>query len=331
MTKVLEIKEGLRTIFGKFELYIMAGVKFALALTAFSIINRTMGYMERLHSISIVLVMALLCTFLPIHAVILFSCGLILAHLSALSLEVCVVASCILLLMFLMYFRFASDNGYNVVMNPLLFSLGIPQIMPVSIGLLKDPASIVSMLCTTIWFYFLKGIKENEAMFSATEEDTAAAKFTLALQQIIGNKELYLVVAALALTALTVYLIRRLSINHAWTIAICVGCSLDLTIMLVGYSVLEKGTKILGAVLGTLLSLLVNFGIEFFLYNLDYSRIERVQFEDDEYYYYVKAIPKSYVSTKEKQVKKINAQKRDTINKRELAEELDIDQDLLDD
>ena len=32
--------------------------------------------------------------------------------------------------------------------------------------------------------------------------------------------------------------------------------------------------------------------VVFFVHNLDYRRIENHQFEDDEYYYYVKAVPK---------------------------------------
>ena len=39
---------------------------------------------------------------------------------------------------------------------------------------------------------------------------------------------------------------------------------------------------------------------------MDYARSESLQFEDDEYYYYVKAIPKVSVSTPEKTVKRIN-------------------------
>ena len=38
---------------------------------------------------------------------------------------------------------------------------------------------------------------------------------------------------------------------------------------------------------------------------VDYSRKESVQFEDDEYYYYVKAIPKYNVATKNKNVKRM--------------------------
>ncbi len=73
--------------------------------------------------------------------------------------------------------------------------------------------------------------------------------------------------------------------------------------------------------------------IQFFFFNLDYTRTERVQFEDDEYYYYVKAVPKRYVSAKAKTVKKIsdNARnrraEREAVTRKELLEDMDIDMD----
>lgn len=58
---------------------------------------------------------------------------------------------------------------------------------------------------------------------------------------------------------------------------------------------------------GSMLAICVGIGIaalwgwvlKFFCFNLDYSRTERVQFEDDEYYYYVKAVPKILFPMKE--------------------------------
>ena len=60
---------------------------------------------------------------------------------------------------------------------------------------------------------------------------------------------------------------------------------------------------------GSILSTGIGFLIEFLCFNLDYSRTEKVQFEDDEYYYYVKAVPKVNLSSKEKQIKKISGKK----------------------
>ena len=39
----------------------------------------------------------------------------------------------------------------------------------------------------------------------------------------------------------------------------------------------------------------------------DYQQTEHLQFEDDEYYYYVKAVPKMTVSEVNKSVKHINS------------------------
>lgn len=40
----------------------------------------------------------------------------------------------------------------------------------------------------------------------------------------------------------------------------------------------------------------------------DYTRTERLEYEDDEYYYYVKAVPKASVATSERSIKKINGE-----------------------
>ena len=42
---------------------------------------------------------------------------------------------------------------------------------------------------------------------------------------------------------------------------------------------------------------------------LDYKRTEYVQYEDDEYYYYVKAVPKLNVASEDVRIKHINAKK----------------------
>ena len=42
------------------------------------------------------------------------------------------------------------------------------------------------------------------------------------------------------------------------------------------------------------------------LYLVVTIRTERLEYEDDEYYYYVKAVPKACVTTSERSIKKIN-------------------------
>ena len=61
--------------------------------------------------------------------------------------------------------------------------------------------------------------------------------------------------------------------------------------------------------IGILFSVFLAAVYIFFVFAVDYSRTEYVQFEDDDYYYYVKAVPKVTVSTPDVKVKKINASK----------------------
>lgn len=255
---------------------------------------------------------------------------LVLIHLLALSMEAFTVAFLLFLLMFFMYFKFAPKNGYQLVLTPLLCQLRVVEIMPTAIGLCKEPYSVLATLCGLITFYFLKGIRANEVLLSAVDSEVEVSKFTIVLQQLVENKELYLMAAAFVLTTIIVYVIRRQGIDYAWTIAIGVGNAVNLAVLLIGSFLLDMTENILWRVVGVIAAILVGLVMEFFMFHLDYSRTERVQFQDDEYYYYVKAVPKVYVSTRKKQVKQINRKKGDGISKKQLAEEFDIDQDLLD-
>lgn len=330
MTGLLELRERLRSFYGKYEIYVTAAGRFLLGLAAFFLINSQMGYMERLNHPAVVLLLALVCTFLPVNVMVVFACALILLHLYALAIEACAIALCLFLLLLFLYAKFASKNGSIVILTPILCYLKIPQVMPVASGLLREPSSYLSLACGAVVYYYLEGIKMNIVNFTSMEEGESMAKFTAVLKILVGNKEMYLVIAAFLVTSFVVYVIRRQSFNYAWRIGLFLGSLVQMVILMVGYVMLGMPEKLLWVVVGILIAVAVSLVLEFFFYHLDYSRVERVQFEDDEYYYFVKAVPKVYVAKKDKRVKRINPRKKTTVNRRELAEELEIDQDLLD-
>ncbi|EOS25745.1 hypothetical protein C806_01872 [Lachnospiraceae bacterium 3-1] len=329
MTGLLEAREKLRIFYGKYELYVTAGIKFLLGILVFSMINEQVGYMERLRHPAVVLMLSLVCAFLPVNAMVVLACAMLLLHLFALSLEACAIGLCLFLLLLFLYGKFAPKNGYSTILTSVLCFFQVPQVMPVSTGMLKEPSAYFSVLCGAVTYFYIRGVQENLANFTATEETEELAKFTAALKIFTENKEMYLMLAAFFITAMVVYLIRRQSINYAWRIALFVGNMVQLVIFLVGYILLDMTEKIVWVLVGTLLSVVISLILEFFFYNLDYSRVERVQFEDDEYYYFVKAVPKVFVARKEKRVKRITPKSRGAGGRRKLDQELDIDEDLL--
>ena len=75
--------------------------------------------------------------------------------------------------------------------------------------------------------------------------------------------------------------------------------------MFSGVSV-SAGTLIFGLLVSVMLAMIYNF----FFFSVDYTRTEYVQFEDDDYYYYVKAVPKIAISRTDVKVQEINKVKR---------------------
>ena len=92
MTTLLEFREKMKLILGKYDIYIFPVLKFILALAAFMMINSNMGFMGRLKNPGILLILALLCSFLPINMIAILGAVLILAHAYALSLEAFAIA-----------------------------------------------------------------------------------------------------------------------------------------------------------------------------------------------------------------------------------------------
>jgi len=310
MTNLLVLREYLKGIYGKYEIYLVPVVKFVLAITALIIINRKLGYMGRLNSMTIVLVASLLCSFLPMNFMILLSALFILLHLYAFSLECAVVVFALFLVMFLLYFRFAPKDGVLVMLTPMCCALRIPFLMPLSAGLTGTPASAVSVGCGVIIYYMLQYISDNVATLNSMGEENVIQKYRYVVDGLLNNKTMLVMVFTFALTVLVVYMVRRLSINYSWTVAIAAGALVSVGGLLAGDLMLDTNISIVSMIIGALVSVAIAKFLQFFIFNVDYSRTEYVQFEDDEYYYYVKAVPKIMMAKPSKTVKKITSQKK---------------------
>lgn len=310
MTGLLEMREKLKLIYSKNEVFIVPVVKFLLAFITLTVINGQLGYMTRLDSLPVVLIAALLCSFLPTGCIILFAAIFSLLHMYELSMEVALVGLCLYLVIALLFLRFSPKDAIAVLLTPMLFALKIPYVMPIAMGLLGTPASAVSVGCGVVIYYFLMHVIANATAIGTMDESEVTAKLKLMIDGLIDNKAMLVIIVAFAVTIIVVYLIRRMSVDYAWTIAMVTGAIIDLVLLLIGDLLYDTNVSVLSAILGSLAAILIAKILEFFRFCVDYSRTEKVQFEDDEYYYYVKAIPKMSVSAPTRTVKKLTGQKR---------------------
>jgi len=308
MTGLLELREYLKQSYAKYEVYLKPCVKFLMALVSLIAINVSMGYMNVLKNPAIVLVVALMCSFMPKNFVVIVSAMWILLHSFSLAAECAIVVAAVFAIIFLLYLRFSPKDTIVVLLTPLLFAFRIPYVMPVAMGLLGGPISVASISCGVVAYYIVKFMIDNVTVFSAADAETGSQKFRIMLDGILDNKAMLVTIVVFALVLLIVYMIRRLSIDNAWTMAIISGISVCAVLLLVCEFIMELQFSVIAIAIGSIISFFICLGIQFLEFNVDYTRTEIVQFEDDEYYYYVKAVPKNVLAVPDKKVKRINKQ-----------------------
>jgi hypothetical protein len=278
-----------------------------MAFVVLVMINGQMGYMTRLSNIAIVLVVALMCSFMPQGFTVIVAAAFVVAHFYAVSLECAVVVLAVFLLMFLLYYRFAPKDSLVVLLVPLCFYLKLPYVIPLGLGLLSNPLSIVSAACGVIAYYTIDYVNDNAVILASMSAEEMAIRFRYIIDGIMNNRAMLVTLAAYAVTIAVVYLVRRLPIDQCWIIAAVTGSLVNIIVLLLGDLLWDITVSVWGAILGTAVSLAIIKVVEFFVFHVDYNRAENVQFEDDEYYYYVKAVPKITVAAPSPTVKRIHS------------------------
>lgn len=310
MTSLVMAKQMVKKFYGKYEAFVLPLMKFLVGLICILIINSRLGYMEQLNSFALVMIVALMCSFMPWNFMVFISAVFVLLHIYKMSLECVLVVGALFIVLFLLYFRFSPKDTIAVLLTPICFILKIPYVMPIAAGLLGGPTSMVSVGCGVVVYYVLDALVGGAGSINSLADEEMTTRLKFVIDTVMNNKPMMATVLAFACTIVLVYTIRRLKVNYSWYIAIGTGVIADIILMLVFDLIFNTNVSVGGMVLGSLFAIVVGMVIQFLFFQVDYTRTEKLQFEDDEYYYYVKAIPKVTVSTTHKKVKKINSKKK---------------------
>ena len=169
-------------------------------------------------------------------------------------------------------------------------------------------SGIVPVAFGVVIYQFGLYVEEIKNVLATASEEDAFIAYTYLIDTVLKDKQMLLEIIVYAVVILISFVVYKLPVDYIWYIAIGVAGVLNIIAFMICGMMLDvevnTGNVIAGTILGVLLALIVQLCKSM----VDYSRKETVQFEDDEYYYYVKAIPKYNVSAKKKNVVKINEQ-----------------------
>ena len=302
ITKLLEFRGMARRFFQKYQLIIEPVFRFIIAYMAFHTINNTLAYNTKVANPVIELGMAAVGAFLPPVVLILLCAMLAILQVYSASPILAALAVVIFAVLYCFIARFSGKYGYAVVAVPILFVFKMPYLVPLLLGMIATPMAIFPTVSGVIVYFVFKVIQE-----AATRQDISSLDATLALyidvvNSLFKHKEMFITAAIFAAVILIMWLVRRLRFEFVFEITIVLGAIINILGFLLANLQLDINVGTGDMVLGTIISMLLVFVAQFFRVVLDYTSVEHVQFEDDDYYYYVKAVPKIDVSMLQKNI-----------------------------
>lgn len=325
MDNIYVLRGRLEEIYGRHSKWFDKIFQFVLAMLTFTVINQNIGFLKSAASPVVALGLAVICTFLPIMVTVVLATVLILAHTMAVSIGVFAVTALIFLVMYIFYIRLTPKMALVVLFTPLAFMLKIPFLVPVACALVYAPVSLVAVSCGTVVYYMMEFVKKSASASKGTGGKAILYEITSYVQKVFQNKEMWIYIVAFIIGFYVIYTIRRQELDHAWEIGVITGAIANVIVVAVGDIALGVDASYGSLIIGNILAVVLGLILELFLFSVDYARSERLQFEDDEYYYYVKAIPKVSISTPEKTVKKINERQETEIIDAEAVKRLSQD------
>lgn len=317
MTGLLEIRDLILAYYAKAERILIPLAKFFVVFIAMIGIGSRIPASSAVSGMAPALAVGILGAIIPVNLTAAILAAAMLLQFYSFSIETAAIGGVILLVCFLVYFRFSPKDTWIMILTPVCVMMGIHYIIPVAAGLLMGPAAAVPAVLGLIIAAFIRFVRTGLGNTVVTsDEQELIARVRLMVDGVVQNKNLRVLIAAFIVATVVVYLIRRLRIPHAWIIASVAGGVVELVTVLVGNIVTGASVSVGGAFLGVLLAILTGAVLSLFLFNLDYAGMEDLQFEDDNYYYYVKAVPKVSLAAPVRTVKKINSQ-REPVRERE--------------
>ena len=304
MDGILYIRAVIISVIKRYEAAVLFILKFFLGFFVFSGINQ-LGFLrdELLFILEpgmgpmLLLILAFLFSILPLAA----SYGLMIVyitlHLSA-NTEIAAIVLLVSLCVLFFYIRLAPKESILILLTVIGFYFRLPYLIPLITGLYFGlTGAIPVMLGVLIWHYIPVIIElmstTGSAGFEITElADTIPVIYQDVLTNVTGNYEWLFIAFSFTMVIITVYAISRLSIDYSAEVAVILGAIVNIISFIVAAIAVQIDVNIFGMLFATIISAAIACVIRFFDIALDYTRVERIQFSDEDNYYYVKVVPK---------------------------------------
>ena len=155
LTGLLEFKEKLKAFYAKGGIYIRHICNFVLAFLSMFAMSRKIGGSGIISNPLICIALSIICAFLPVNVIVVVVTIYMIVNLFTLSLELALIALGVMIVIYLLYFRFAPKTGFIMILTPILFFLKLPYVVPVVAALTVGMTGIVPAVSGVFIYYII--------------------------------------------------------------------------------------------------------------------------------------------------------------------------------
>lgn len=303
MSTLLDLRDGVKNFCSKYDKFVSPLCKFVLAFVMFWSINHLTGYNSTISSMVVVFAAAFVCAFLSDALTLAIGGVLACAQVASANIELGITFIIIFVIMYCVYIRFFPKASWVIMFMPFFYIVKFQFFMPLLAGIMLGAVGMVPAAFGCIFYYFMKYTADYMAVAETTAADKMVEGYKYIFQNLVQDKTLLLTIVVFAVVIVITYIIYRMSFAYSWYVAIITGGVVEIILFLIGTMSMEVDISLAGALLGCILAILVSIVVQFFKTVVDYSSVENTQFEDDEYYYYVKAVPKVMSDSRRKRTR----------------------------
>ncbi len=302
MERFLEIQQSIKRWYASYEGYVLPVFKFLTMFSVLLMLNWHLGYRLILMRWVLVILASLVSSLLPWSGLTAITVFWLIGHLTALSWEAAAALGAILLLEAMLHYLFLPGASILIVLVPMAFCLHVPYLVPLLAGIFGGPLTFIPVCEGVLTYYFLAGVTADAGYLLDTTREIPA-QFAASISGISGNSAFVTALIAFGACTIIVCAIRRMSFDYARYIAAGIGAAVMLVVYLAAYLAFDADVSPAAVLLGSLLGFIL---AEFFTVwggALNYTKPEFLQYEDDEYVYYVKAVPKMLMQVSDPQIR----------------------------
>ncbi len=304
MEGLLTFRENSIRFIKEYETWFRIGSRFVGMMFVFTCINNSIGHFAALSSLIATVLLSLICSVIPSGFIVFITGAVCAAHMIKLSMPVGLVAAAVMLIVYLLFLKFSPRQSVILLAVPVLMQFHLHFMVPVIAGLIFTPYAIVPAaagMFLTRFLYYCGASASLAGTGSSINYEGIITALNNIFTQTFADKYIWVYAAGAAAAIAAGYLVGRASFDHARYIGLIAAAAVEIAFVFIAGAAVGAASP--SVIAGAAAGVIVGAILQFFRCIVDYSRKEYVQFEDEDYYYYVKAVPK-YLSRRGGQEKK---------------------------